>query len=71
MANLISRPKWVPKSVAEEFRVKMVALGGRFNSSYDSWNVTDEKMAEATALRSAYPDMEYVAPVNGCTLRFG
>ncbi len=71
MSNLIKNPTWPMEKDLEEFRLKMVALGARWNNTYNGWNVPTEKLDEAKAIRAQYPDREYVPPVNGATLRFG
>lgn len=55
----ITSPKRLRADQAEEFRLAILALGGRWNNTYNYWMLDDDKAAEADALRAKYPDQPF------------
>lgn len=66
----ITKPKWQFPNKAEEFRVAMVALGARWDNTFDYWMVPDGREAEAEAIRAEFPDRPEPQIINGATLCF-
>ncbi len=59
----ISGLKWRDQDTLDRFREQMVALGGRWNNTYQSWMFdSPEAEVEAQAIRKATPDGKYVPP---------
>ena len=55
----ITSPKRLRADLAESFRLEIIAIGGRWNNSYDYWMIPEGQEASADEIRARYPDREF------------
>jgi hypothetical protein len=55
----ITNPKRQRADIAESFRHEILAIGGRWNNSYDYWMIPEGQESAADEIRARYPDREF------------
>ena len=60
----ITSPKYQRADIAESFRLEIIAIGGRWNNSYNYWMIPEGQEAAADEIRARYPDREWKKAAN-------